>query len=137
MTVLIAKVISRIAIPPVFYYANAIPLPRAYIRSISAPFSVRKEYLSAAFLLFALLAAVAYIVEMNVIIFEGKKLPALEAALKDLEHEQKLKYATLINVRSPLSIKEVALEEVKMVEVKNVRYLDNTDEVASNILRMP
>ncbi|MFY9461713.1 MAG: hypothetical protein WAP51_00735 [Candidatus Sungiibacteriota bacterium] len=137
MTVLIAKVISRISTPPAFYYANAIPLPGAYIRSIWAQFSIKKEYLCGAFLLFAILTAVAYIVEMNVIIFEGKKLPALEVALKDLEHEQKLKYATLTNVRSPLSIKEAALDGVKMVEVKNVRYLDNTDEVASNILRMP
>ena len=137
MTVLIAKVISRISVPPVFYYANAIPLPGAFIRSVLAQFSVKKEYLSLAFLLFAALAATAYIVEMNVIIFEGQKLPAFEAALKDLEHEQKLKYAAFINIRSPFSIKEAALDEVKMVEVENMRYLDNTDEIASNILRMP
>lgn len=135
MTVLIAKVISRMATP--FYGVNAVALPRPRFPYILAPFSVKKEFLAAAFLLFTVLAATAYIIEMNVIIFEGKKLAKLDAAAKTLEREQKLKYASLTSIRSPLSIKKEAVEEIKMVEVKNVQYLDNTESVAANTPRMP
>lgn len=135
MTVLIAKVISRMSTP--FYGVNAVPLPRPLFSRIFVPFSVKREFLAAAFLLFTALAAMAYIIEMNVIIFEGKRLAELDVVAKTLEHEQKLKYSLLASIRSPLAIKKEAVDGIKMVEVKDVQYLDNTESVAANTLRMP
>lgn len=137
MTVLIAKVISRISAPLSWYDVGTMPMPVASRHSILAKFAIKKEYLAGAFLIFAALSAVAYIVTMNVIIFEGAKLPSLQATLKDLEHEQKLKYASFTAIRSPLALKKEAIDGMKMVEVKNVQYLDSNESVAANILRVP
>ncbi|MDO8560750.1 MAG: hypothetical protein Q7R91_00875 [bacterium] len=135
MTVLIAKVISRVSVP--FYGGGTVSFPRFLAPSIFPRLAIKKEFLTAAFTLFTVLAALIYVIEMNVIIFEGRRLPALETALKDLQQEQKVKFASLAILRSPAAIKKEAVYGNKMIEVKDMRYLNSTESVAVNTKVMP
>lgn len=102
--------------------SRAVPLP-----------SIKREKLSLAFLIFAALAAIVYIIEINVILFEGKKISKFETVLEELGRDKILKETFLSGIRSPLSIKRQAMDAINMVEVTNINYLHEAESVASHI----
>jgi hypothetical protein len=98
---------------------------------------VRPEWFSGIFIALTLFAALTYIFEINVIVLEGRKIPALESTLRGLEHEAKQKRAQLAVMRAPLIIKKEALSGGKMVEVGSIRYVRDSEEVASIFTILP
>lgn len=136
MTVLIAKVISHIVPVPAVSDGQLYALANAS-RALYKRFSLRPEWFSAIFIALTLIAAVTYIFEINVIVLDGRKIPALESTLRELEHGQKQKRAQLAALRAPLVIKKEAVRDGKMVGVDSIRYVRDSEEVASTFTISP
>ncbi len=136
MTVLIAKVISHLVPVPAVSYGEFYALANVS-RALYKRFSLRPGWFSAIFIALTLIAAATYIFEINVIVLDGRKIPALEATLHELEHEQKQKRVELSALRAPLIIKKEAVRDGKMVEVGSISYVRDSEEVASTFRILP
>lgn len=136
MSVFVAKMVSRVSLP--FIVETAV-LPSPYVMSVLCQrlAAFKKELVIPVFLAIAILGAVVYVVEVNLMILGGKRLARNQAVLKELEHEQKLKYAALTAVRSPSLVKKEAVEGMRMVEISDIRYIGAAESVAANDVSMP
>ena len=136
MTVFIAKAISRFSTTSAFPEREFLLLVDSF-RALALRLAPRPEWLSAIFIALAIFAAGLYIIEINVIVLEGRKIPALEATLRELEHEQKQRLSQLAALRSPLVLKKEAVRGNKMVEVGSISYVRDSQEVASTLSTSP
>lgn len=89
------------------------------------------------FIVLTAVAAAVYIVEINRVMLYGKKMPALEAGLRDLMSKEKLKRAELIGLYAPTIVKQEAMGGRRMVEVSSIRYIQDIEVAAANLITSP
>ena len=135
MTVLIAKMLSHIGNPALLEERRS-PLSFSWVSSFHISHYTYKLniYISSLLLFFIVATGFFYVIQINFILFEGKNINTLEATLIDLQHQKKIRQATLEALRSPLAIKTEAITKQHMIEITDVHYVSEgtPDTVAAN-----
>lgn len=130
MSVMFAKIASRI-------------YPIAHTDSVLAPrlplflWQLRKDFFTAIFLICAVLMAAVYVVEANRIMSGGRRVSLLRAGLKNIEDQEREAGVQLAKLYTPRKIKEEAVGSGFMVEVSEIKYVQEHEAVAARTKTAP
>lgn len=106
-------------------------------RRLKSHVEPRMKLFMFALIVLTAVAAAVYIVEINRVMLYGKKMPALEASLRDLTSKEKLKRAELTGLYAPTIVKQEAVGGRHMVEVSSIRYIQDIEVAAANLITSP
>lgn len=107
------------------------------MRCLKNKIEPQKRLIALVFIVLTVAAAASYIVEINRVMLHGRKMPALEASLRDLVGREKLKRAELASLYAPIVVKQEAIGGRHMIEVSTIQYIQDVEVAAANLIMSP